>query len=185
MDQKPSNRIVAWLRDFDPHVRIRWSRTYGGFSIERKARISDRLRDAVQRRCDIAFNPHEAGSVDYEKVEKLRRLAHLRLEAIRESYETVCTIPACTPTDERELIEYLTENDPWRFGHPDQKGALAVATLLADDAQQKGMAEAEAHEKSARREIAERAKDAANDVFLRLGNTITFSERENNDGKAA
>jgi hypothetical protein len=178
---KPSNRIVNWLRDFDPHMRIRWSASYGEFSVERKARISDKLRAEVERRCNMAFNPHETGSAEHVRLEKLRRLARLRLEAVREGYETVCTIPASTPTDEAELIEWLRANDPWRFGRPDEKGAdgkQMVATMLADDAAEKQLAAPKAAEKSARLEIAARSKDAANDVFLRLGSTVTFSDRK-------
>jgi hypothetical protein len=159
-------------------MRIRWSRSYGEFSIERRARISDKLRHAVERRCNMAFNPHETGSENYVKLEKLRRLAHLRLEAVREGYETVCTIPACTPSDEADLIEFLVKNDPWRFGSPDEKGKHMLATMLADDAAEKQMAASKAAVKSARLEIAARSKDAANDIFLRLGKTVTFSDRK-------
>lgn len=188
MDPKPSSRIVNWLRDFDQHMRIRWSRSFGAFSVERKARISDRLRDAMHYRANLAFNPHESGSPHHERILALRKLAVLQLEAAREGYATICTVTGCEPSDEAELIEYLTRNDPWRHGHPDHKGKDYVATTLADEARETQEAQQKATVNPMRREIAARSRDAAKEYWRRTGQRINFgrgTKRAVRDAKRA
>jgi hypothetical protein len=162
MQQQPSQRITSWLRDFDPLMRIRWSRTLNEFAVERKARVDEKVRAEVHRRAEMAYNAHETDSPQAVSLATIRRHAKADLEAMAEGYRLV--VSATAPLDEPELIEWLKANDPWRHGNPEEKGADAVATKLADE--QRNAHESERQKTEA--DISDENRHRAADGWLRL-----------------
>ncbi len=177
---RPSSRIAAWLRDYDPLLSIRWSMTLKGWVLERKAKEDIKLLAQLHRRVNLAFDTSESGSEPSIRMEVFKLRAQADMEAMGRGNRFVLAVP--DPLHEGNLKKLVIGSDTWRNGSPDHLGADEAVRRATDPVYDQKRKEREKELQDQRSDIRFKAQEAADYFFWRQGSRAfvpskTFQQR--------
>ena len=164
---RPSSRIAAWLRDYDPLLSIRWSMTLKGWAIERKAKKDMKLLAQLHRRVNLAFDTSESGSEAAIRMEVFKLRAMADMEAMERGNRFILALP--DPLGEENLKKLIIGSDTWRNGSPEHLGGEEAVRRATEPAYDRKQQKEEKEERNRRSEVRFKAQEAANYFFWRQG----------------